>query len=140
MIRNSTHAALWFGSLRVGKVRDINLQIDREALEDTKQGDVDRTYIKGLRTTSAQGTLFYDPEDDAVAAFMGELLDDTTAVSNLTLVFDSEVNINMTGPVIVTSATLSASVGAAQTCQLQFQLSGKPAGSLVPVQPTPPEP
>lgn len=130
MILSGTTAVLWFGSTRIGKCRSISLDVEREALQTTRQGDIDRTFIPGLRGTQGSANLFYDPEDAAVAALLAKVYDDDTALSGVDMVFDWVTDKKVTASVIITSMSLSASFGAAQVVEIQFQVSGKPTAAL----------
>lgn len=130
MILTGATAALFFSGTRIGKCRSISVEVDREALPTTKQGDLDRTFIAGLRGTQGSASLFYDPEDAGVAALISKLYDDNTTLSGLELVFDTVTNKKVAASVVLTSAGFSASYGAAQVCDIQFQVSGKPTTVL----------
>lgn len=130
MILTSVHAALWYESLRIGKVRNIDLRIRRAVLDTTRQGDLDETFITGLRNTSGSGTLYYDPEDSAVTTIIDRIYADSTELDDFRLIFDSEVGREVSGTAIITDTGLSASLGAAQTLEISFQFSGKPTSTL----------
>lgn len=130
MILTSTTAALFYEGSRVGKCRQINLDVEREALETTKQGDVDRTFISGLRGTRGSASLFYDPNDTAVTALLTAVYDDDTTLPGLDMVFDSIASKQVTASVVLTNVSLAASFGAAQVVEIQFQVSGKPTAAL----------
>lgn len=130
MILTGATAILTFGGTRVGKCRSISLEVDREALPTTRQGDVDRTFIAGLRGTQGSASLFYDPEDAAVAAILAKVYSDDTALSGLELIFDSTADKKVSASVVLTNVSLSASYGAAQVAEIQFQVSGKPTAVL----------
>jgi hypothetical protein len=130
MILTGTTAALFFGGTRIGKCRDISLSIDREALPTTKQGDLDRTFISGLRSTSGSASLFYDPEDAATDALLTQVYADNSTLSGVEMVFDSATGKKVTASAVITRVGLSASFGAAQVCDIDFQISGKPTAAL----------
>lgn len=130
MIPTGSTAAVFFEGSRIGKCRSMDLSIEREALQTTRQGDVDRTYIPGLRGTSGSASLFYDPEDAATAALLLKLYDDNRSLSGFEFVFDTVVGKKVTASVVITNAGLSTSYGAAQVCEIQFQISGKPTAVL----------
>ena len=46
--------------ITIAKVRDVQLNIARDALETTGIGQKDSTYAYGIRGTSGSGTLLYD--------------------------------------------------------------------------------
>lgn len=130
MILTGTTAALYFGGTRIGKCKNISLSIDREALPTTKQGDLDRTFISGLRGTSGSASLFYDPDDSATDAMLTQVYADSSTLSGIEMVFDSATGKKATANAILTRVGISASYGAAQVCDIDFQISGKPTASL----------
>jgi hypothetical protein len=130
MILTGATAALHFNGTRIGKCRDIALSIDRETLPTTRQGDLDRTFIAGLRNTTGSASLFYDPEDTATDALLTQVYADSGALSNLEMVFDQATGRKVTASVLLTRASLSVSFGSAQVCAIDFQISGKPTAAL----------
>lgn len=142
MILTGATATLVFDTIRVGKCRQISLEVDREALPTTKQGDIDRTFISGLRDTKGSASLFYDPTDPAVDALMTRVFTDSGTLSGLDLVFDTHTDEKVSVSVVLTNASINAGYGTAQVCDIQFQVSGKPATKfsddvVVPPTPTP---
>lgn len=130
MILTGTTAALFFNGTRVGKCRQISLQIDREALPTTRQGDLDLTFIAGLRNTQGSATLFYDPSDLGVDTLLTQVYSDSTTLPGFELVFDSVTDQKVTASGVLTNVSLAASFGAAQVVEIQFQVSGKPTAVL----------
>lgn len=130
MILTGTTASLYFGGVKIGKCRNISLSIDREALPTTKQGDTDRTFISGLRSTSGSASLFYDPNDAATASIMTTLYSESSSLSGIDMVFDSMTGRKVSANMVITRASISASYGAAIVCDIDFQISGKPTSTL----------
>lgn len=130
MILTGTTALLRYQGSRIGRCRSISLSIEREALPTTKQGDLDRTFIAGLRSTSGSASLFYDPNDQATAALLDKAYDDDSTLPSLEMVFDLPGDRKVSASVVITNITMSASYGAAQLCEIQFQVSGKPVAVL----------
>lgn len=130
MILSGSTAALYFDGTRIGKCRSLSLDIEREALQTTKQGDLDRTFIPGLRGSSGSASLFYDPEDTATAAVLAKAYDDGTTLSGMELVFDLIGSKKVTASILLTNVGVSTSYGSAAVCEIQFQISGKPTAVL----------
>lgn len=130
MLLTGTTAALLFGGVRIGKCRSISLSIEREALPTTKQGDLDRTFISGLRSTAGSANLYYDPEDTATAGILAQAYEDTNALSSIEMVFDMMTGKKVVATAVITRIGISASYGAAHVCDIDFQVSGKPTAAL----------
>jgi hypothetical protein len=130
MIPTSVHAEFRYNGVKVGRVRDIQLQTSREALDTTTLDKWDRTFISGLRDSSASGNLFYDPEDVATLELISDIYDDNVATFPMELVFDSMLGKSVLATVVITNISVSASFGAAQVCEVQFRISGKPTANL----------
>jgi hypothetical protein len=130
MIPTSVHAELRSAGTRIGKVTSIQLQTARDALETTTLDIWDRTFISGLRNSSASGTLFYDPEDETTVSLLNALYADGTALSDVELLFDGVIGKGASASAVITNASLSVAFGEAAVCEIQFQLSGKPDTSF----------
>lgn len=131
-VKTAATAELQFAGAVIGKVRDISLNINRDALETTGIGQTDRTYTYGIRATSGSGTLLYDSSDTATRGIMNELLSDTGAISKVKIVLDTATTTTGTieGDVVVTQVGVSVSVGDLISVPISFNVSGKPAGSF----------
>jgi len=102
----------------------------RDALETTTLEKWDKTFIAGLRESSASGSLFYDPDDSAAVALISEIYNDGTATIPMEMLFDSVIGKSVAATVVITNVSMSASFGAAQVCEIQFRISGKPISTL----------
>jgi hypothetical protein len=134
-VRTGATAQLGFSATGTGtyttiaKVRDVTLDINRDALETTGIGEKDRTYAYGIRGTSGSGTLLYDPEDTGTAAIINQILDETEALSTIQLQLDTGSTAGtIAGPVLITATGTSVSVGDLITVPISFTISGKPTG------------
>ncbi len=115
----------------IAKVRDITLNINRDALETTGIGETDRTYAYGIRGTSGSGTLLYDPSDSGTAAIINQVLAETEALSTIQLQLDTGSTAGtISGSVLITATGASVSVGDLITVPISFTMSGKPTGSF----------
>lgn len=130
MILTSVHAELRYDGTRIGRVRSIQFQTSRDALETTTLDKWDRTFISGLRDSSASGSLFYDPDDTAAVVLISDLYEDSSATLPMEMLFDSVAGKSISATVVITNISMSASFGAAQVCEIQFRVSGKPTSTL----------
>jgi hypothetical protein len=115
----------------IAKVRDVKLDINRDALETTGIGQLDRTYAYGIRGTSGSGTLLYDPSDTGTADLMNQILSDTETLSGLQLVLDTgSSDGTISGDALITAVGPGVSVGDLVSVPISFTVSGKPTGSF----------
>jgi hypothetical protein len=115
----------------IAKVRDVRLDISRDALETTGIGQRDRTYAYGIRGTSGSGTLLYDPSDTGTADLMNQILSDTETLSGVQLVLDTgSSDGTLSGDVLITAAGPGVSVGDLVSVPISFTVSGKPTGAF----------
>lgn len=115
----------------IAKVRDVRLDINRDALETTGIGQMDRTYAYGIRGTSGSGTLLYDPSDTGTADLMNQILSDTEALSGLQLVLDTgSADGTISGDALITAAGPGVSAGDLISVPISFTISGKPTGAF----------
>jgi len=130
-VKTAATAELQFEGAVIGKVRDITLNINRDALETTGIGQKDRTYTYGIRSTSGSGTLLYDPADTATRNVMNSVLSDDAMSSKLKIRLDTSTALGtIEGDVVMTQAGVSVSVGDLVTVPITFNVSGKPIGSF----------
>ncbi len=115
----------------IAKVRDVKIDINRDALETTGIGQLDRTYAYGIRGTSGSGTLLYDPADVGTADLMNQILSDTETISGLQLVLDtSSTDGTLSGDALITAVGPGVSVGDLVSVPISFTFSGKPTGAF----------
>lgn len=115
----------------VAKIRDIKLDINRDALETTGIGQKDRTYAYGIRGTSGSGTLLYDPENESAVAMADRILGDNESLSGLQIVLDDTSSAGtFTSEVLITAVGPGVSVGDLVTIPISFTVSGKPTGAF----------
>lgn len=117
--------------LTVGRLRDVRLDIRRDALETTGIGELDRNYRYGIRGTSGSATLLYDPENVAAVDMMSRILEDTEDLSDIKIVFDNtSADGTLSGAALITAANPGVSVGDLVTVPITFTISNKPFGSF----------
>ena len=115
--------------ITIAKVRDIRLDINRDALETTGIGQRDRTYAYGIRGTSGSGTLLYDSTDSGTREVLNHMLNDNETLSGVQLVLDTGTATGtLTGDALITAAGPSVSVGDLISVPISFTISGKPGG------------
>jgi hypothetical protein len=119
-------AALYVGSAKIGKCRDMTLNTSRQKLETTKLGDRDRTYIAGLRDTTGSANLFYDQADPAIVAIMESVYNDVAPMIEIKMLFDVYTGKRVRGQVILEALSIPVAFGAVTVCSIQFQITGKP--------------
>lgn len=115
----------------VGKVRDVTLNFNRDALETTGIGQRDRTYAYGIRGTSGSGTLIYDATDSGTREVLNHILNDTETLSGIKLIPDTSGSTGtITGDALITATGTAVSVGDLITVPISFTISGKPTGTF----------
>lgn len=114
----------------IAKVRNVQIDFNRDALETTGIGQVDRTYAYGIRGTSGSGTLLYDSADAATVALLNSALSNSETLVGIQLVLDSSVGAGtLTGDALLTAVGQAVAVGDLITVPISFTISGKPTGS-----------
>lgn len=117
--------------ITIAKVRDVKLDMTRDALETTGIGQKDRTYAYGIRSTSGSGTLLYDSTDSGTREVLNHILSDTETLSGVQLVLDTGTTTGtITGDALLTAAGPGVSVGDLISVPISFTISGKPTGSF----------
>ncbi len=122
------------GNQAFAKCRDWSITINRDALEDTCLGNMDRTYVEGLRGTTGSATLLYDPGNSVANNFLNTILEDSGSTQELTFKLNRKNLGNGGGSFtcngFLTSISPSISVGDVQAVNVSFQVSGKPSGEF----------
>jgi sporulation protein YlmC with PRC-barrel domain len=130
-VKTASTAELRFNGSAIAKVRDVTLNINRDALDTTGIGQPDRTYVEGIRSSSGSGTLMYDDADTATRNIMNRILADSSGTSQVDLIIDNSTSLgNISGSVVITQVGLSVSVGDLVNVPISFNFSGKPSGSF----------
>jgi len=130
-VKTAATAELQFEGVAIGKVRDVSLNINRDALETTGIGQLDRTYSYGIRNTTGSGTLLYDSENTATRNIMNSLLSDSENLSNVKLLLDTSTSLGtIEGQILVTQVGVSVSVSSLISVPISFTVSGKPEGAF----------
>lgn len=120
----------WKGS-PIGKVRSWSLDINRDALETTQLGAIDRTYVSGLRGATGSAELMYDNTAPTMADLLNTIFDNNNEPSSsVSFILDSNGGKSLTGTALVTSVSPSVSVGDIQTISVSFQVTGALTGGF----------
>tara|TARA_R100001082_G_scaffold111077_1_gene93223 strand:- start:5053 stop:5478 length:426 start_codon:yes stop_codon:yes gene_type:complete len=112
----------------VSNTRSWSLNITKETIDTTKQGDNSRTYIGGLVTATGSCELLYDnaASGDTLALIKDVVTADddpsVAAGADFKLYFDGSKYIEFGG--IVTSTNYSSTMGDPSTITVDFQVSG----------------
>lgn len=126
MILTGGTAALFFEAQRIGKCRNLSVEVTRTALPTTRRGDWDETFVAAIRSTSMTGTLLYDPEDAATVSLLDAVYEDNEDAAAVTGYFDFFGGKKIEASAIITSVGISVAFGEAQACAIGLQVSGKP--------------
>jgi len=109
------------GSDQVAEVRSYSIDETMDTLEDTAMGDTSRTYKTSLKTFSGSADVFFDDTD---TSGQGAL----TVGSSVTLNVQFEGNTSgdhlLTGTVLITRRTISASFDGMVEASISFQGTG----------------
>ncbi len=131
MIPTSIDGFAKYGGNRIGKCRNIRLNIAKSPLRTTTLQDYDETYVAGLRNTTGTATLFYDPEDSVAVSLLDTILEDTSEPSEvIELVLCRHRQKSISVNALLTEVGTSVAYGEAQACEITFQVSGKPTGGF----------
>ena len=130
-VLTGANGALKYNGVVIGKVRNWSLNVSREALDTTCLSTTDREYVPGLRSTSGSCSVLYDPDERKAAELLnGIFRDETEPTDVVEFVLDTLRNNRLYGKALITSISPSVSVGAAHSCEVQFQMSGRINGSF----------
>ena len=125
---------LLYGSSVIAKIRDFSITVNKDALETTCLASYDRTYIEGLRGSTASATLLYDPENLQANKMLNSILKTEGIEEQLTFKMNRRNapngggNFTVSG--FITSLSPRVSVGAVQAVSITFQVSDKIEGEF----------
>lgn len=118
----SINASVQWDGKTIAKMRDVSIDAQKDALESTALGDLDRTYVYGLRGASGSGTLMYDNSDANIKSLLQELFANGVADKTFAVTLSSGKSIS--GSALITGVGTSVSVGEITSCAVQFQFTG----------------
>ena len=139
---SSATAELRLNGTRIGKVRNIQPQINRAVLDNTTLDSWDETFVYGRRTSTVSATILFDPEDATAVALFNTILEDEPAPSGITVVFDrlykgvipadhlAERALALECDCLLTSVSAGISFGDLIATQVSMQVTGKPSGTF----------
>lgn len=124
-VQTGNTGSLLFNGVRIAKVKNFSFSTQRGALDTTGVGDLDRTFISGVRQTSASATVLYDPDDSATVALLSSIYSTSTGVGpTLTLQINSGSGLGISAAAVLTEVGTSVTVGDIVAANCSFQLSG----------------
>lgn len=130
-VKTSMTAEVRWNNTKIAKIRDISMDVSRNALDTTALGELDDSAVYGVRSTSGSGTLLYDPDDATTVDLMNTILsNDYVGSDSLTIVLDTANNKTITGTVLLTSTQLGVSTGEVISVPVQFKVTGKPTATF----------
>ena len=113
-----------YGTVRVGKVRNWSLSVNKDAIDDTCLGSYDRTFVHGLRNVTGSCSIFYDPSNQTARDLLNTIFENDSSTEDVSFVFNRHEGDAFRCNVILTNVTSSVDVGAAQAVNVTFQVSG----------------
>ena len=108
------------GSNAVGEIRSYSIEQTMDVIEDSVIGDTDRTYTSGLKSFSGSMDVFFDDTDT------GQLdvqVGDTGTIS-VQVEGDTSGDHKLSGSILVTGRTITASFDGMVEASVSFQGSG----------------
>lgn len=129
MILTGADGQLRHNNTVISKIRNWSMTVNKNAIETTTLGIYDRTYISGLRGATGSASMFFDPTDGDAVAFLNTIWTQDNN-EEVEFVFDRNNNEEVKGTGFITSVGTTVSVGEAQACEIQFQISGPIAGTF----------
>lgn len=109
------------GSNQVAEVRSYSIDETMDTLEDTAMGDTSRTYKTSLKTFSGSMDVFFDDTD---TSGQGGLTVGTEATLNVQMEGNTSGDHKLSGSIIVTGRTISASFDGMVEASISFQGTG----------------
>ena len=108
--------------------RSWSLSTTRAMLNVTPSYKVLSKFAAGIRRTTGQVSLFYDPDDTAAVEMLNQVTTGTTPAT-LTLYLDN-TGTPLSVEALFTRRSISAQVGNAYACTLGFQATGPVIGGF----------
>jgi hypothetical protein len=112
MILTGADGQLKYGSQGIAKVRNWSLSIQRNAIDVTCLEEFDRSYVAGIRNTTGNATIYYDPTQSDDVKLLNSVLQDRDCNSgpcteNVTFVLRMSP-LSSTAAVVKVSSTVTA--------------------------------
>ena len=116
------------GTNQVAEVRSYSIDETMDTLEDTAMGDTSRTYKTSLKSFSGSADVFFDDTD---TSGQGGLTVGTSATLNIQMEGNTSGDHKMSGTVLVTGRTITASFDGLVEASITFQGTGALTESTV---------
>lgn len=116
-----SEGTLKVGANAVAEIRSYSITETADTLEDTTMGDTSRTYLSSLKSFSGSMEVFWDETNTQgqVALVVG-----STATINVYPEGDTSGDTYLTGSIIVTGKTITASFDGMVEASITFQGTG----------------
>ena len=109
------------GTDQVAEVRSYSIDETMDTLEDTAMGDTSRTYKTSLKTFSGSADVFFDDTD---TAGQGALTVGSEVTLNVQFEGNTSGDHKLSGTVLITGRTISASFDGMVEASISFQGTG----------------
>lgn len=116
------------GSDQIAEVRSYSIDETMDTLEDTAMGDTSRTYKTSLKSFSGSADVFFDDTD---TAGQGALTVGSEVTLNVQFEGNTTGDHKMSGTVLITGRTISASFDGMVEASISFQGTGALTESTV---------
>jgi hypothetical protein len=116
------------GTNQVAEVRSYSIDETMDTLEDTSMGDTSRTYKTSLKSFSGSADVFFDDTD---TSGQGGLTVGTSATLNIQMEGNTTGDHKLSGTVLVTGRTITASFDGLVEASITFQGTGALTESTV---------
>jgi len=116
------------GTGQVAEVRSFSIDESMDTLEDTSMGDQNRSYKASLKSFSGSADVFFDDTD---TSGQGALTVGTSATLNIQMEGNTSGDHKMSGTVLVTGRTITASFDGLVEASITFQGTGALTESTV---------
>lgn len=116
------------GTDQIAEVRSYSIDETMDTLEDTAMGDTSRTYKTSLKSFSGSADVFFDDTD---TAGQGALTVGSEVTLNVQFEGNTTGDHKMSGTVIITGRTISASFDGMVEASISFQGTGALTESTV---------
>ena len=116
------------GSDQIAEVRSYSIDETMDTLEDTAMGDTSRTYKTSLKSFSGSADVFFDDTD---TAGQGALTVGSSVTLNVQFEGDTTGDHKLSGTVLITGRTISASFDGMVEASISFQGTGALTESTV---------
>lgn len=108
------------GSNAIGEIRTYSIEQSMDVIEDSTIGDTDRTYASGLKTFSGSMDVYFDDTDTGqLDVQVGD-----TGTINVQVEGDTTGDHQLSGSILVTGRTITASFDGMVEASISFQGTG----------------